>query len=394
MTTITAERAAPKPESVRIAEILDRLDAQAVGGGTNATPAGERRKPYRRAKPLATVDHPAGGTARLVAHSRLLWSEGMVLLTAGFIYPGSIFVGSLVSTDGEAMGVRGRVADCRHVEGHYHELEVKFSSRIDVSMFVEAPSDGMGGTAACELPNLQGHVLYLDDSEIDARLLAHYVKGSDIQLKHVRTAGEALEQLRGGMYDIFITDLNLGGGTDSIPVVTAARAAGFTGPILALTAETSQSKLAALTAAGIDQLLAKPYQRAALLGVMVKLHQMAGAIGPGEVLYSALADQPEMEDLLLPYVSDVATLCKDMQKAIAADDFPTVRNYCLNLHGSAASYGFPSVGAGAQEAVRALDGSMSVAESRPKLQTLLLMCAKLGVRKSVAPPKPDGERLV
>ena len=319
----------------------------------------------------------------------------MVLLTAGFVYPGSIFVGSLVSTDGESMGVRGRVADCRHIEGHYHELEVKFSSRIDVSMFVEAPSDGMGGTAACELPNLQGHVLYLDDSEIDARLLAHYIKGSDIQLKHVRTAGEALEQLRGGMYDIFITDLNLGGGTDSIPVVTAARAAGFTGPILALTAETSQSKLAALTAAGIDQLLAKPYQRTALLGVMVKLHQMAGAIGPGEVLYSTLGRPAGDGGPAAPLRLGRGHALQGHAEGDRGRRLPHRPQLLPQPTRVGRQLWVPlRPGAGAQDAVRALDGSLSVAESRPKLQTLLLMCAKLGVRRSAGPSKPDGERLV
>jgi CheY-like chemotaxis protein len=385
----TAERAAPKPDSVRIGEILDRLDASA-----SKTPSGERRKPYRRGKPLATIDHPAGGTARLVAHSRLLWSEGMVLLSAGFTYPGSMFTGTLVSSDGESMGVRGRVVDCRHVEGVYHELEVKFSSRVDVSMFVEPPTDAMGGVTSIDLPNLQGKVLYLDDSEVDARLMAHYLKGSGIELTCVRNPAEALEKLGGGLFDILVTDLNLGGGHDGLPVVAQARAAGFTGPVAVLTAETSQSKLAAVKAAGVDQIVAKPYQRNTLVQAMVKLHQQSGAIGSGEVVYSTLSDQPDIEELLTAYVSDVRKMVQDVQRAIAADDFNAVRDYCLNLRGSATGYGFPPVGTAAEDALRALDGSLSVAESRPKLRTLLLICGQLGVRKKAPPPKPEAERMV
>ena len=387
----TAERAAPKPDSVRIGEILDRLDAQA-SEPSNAT--AERRKHYRRAKPSATIDHPAGGTARLVAHSRLLWSEGMVLLSAGFTYPGSIFTGTLVSSDGESMGVRGRVVDCRHVEGVYHEVEVKFSSRVDVSMFVDAPSNPGGGSAAIDLPNLQGRVLYLDDSEVDARLLGHYLKGSNIKLKSVRTAAEALAQLRAELYDIFVSDLNLDGGTDGLPVVASARADGFTGPIAVLTAETSPAKVAAVRAAGIDHVLSKPYQRNSLIQMMVTLHQLAGAVGSGEVVYSTLSDQPETEELLAAYVADVRKATQELQKATVSGDFAAVRGHCLSLRGSAPGYGFPSLGAAAEEAVEALDATLSVAHARPKLRTLLLMCDQLGIRKAAAPAKPDAERLV
>jgi HPt (histidine-containing phosphotransfer) domain-containing protein len=126
----------------------------------------------------------------------------------------------------------------------------------------------------------------------------------------------------------------------------------------------------------------------------VTLHQQAGPVGAGEVVYSTLSGQPETEELLAAYVADVRKTTQELQKAALAGDFAAVRDHCLSLRGSAPGYGFPSLVAAAEEAVQAPDATLSVSHARPKLRTLLLICGQLGIRKAAAPAKPDVERLV
>jgi CheY-like chemotaxis protein len=377
--------AVAKPAASKIDEILDRLDAAGAGSSGDRN---QRRWSYRRSNTLASFEHPGGGITRVSTNTRSLWCEGMSLICAGFVYSGSVFKSNLKSKDGESMSVIGSVATCKHIEGVFHEIEVKFNQRIDPHLFIDSARNSNGELSApIDLPSLRGKVLHLDDSEADAKLLVHYLRGSGIELKSFRKAEDALAALRTADFDIFLCDLNLGGGSDGIPVVKAARDSGFCGPIVVMSAETNVSKLAAMKAAGAEHQLSKPYQRNALIQMMVKMHQQVGAIVDGEVLYSTLGEEPETDELLATYVSSTQQTVKDMQAPILARDVAAVREYCLNIHGSASGYGFIPLGVAAEEAIRALDSTMSVDESKPQIRRLILLCGQLGLRRSPSADK-------
>jgi CheY-like chemotaxis protein len=272
------------------------------------------------------VEHPAGGIARVIAHARLLRSDGIIVLSGGFSYPGSSFTATLTSKEGDSLSVRGTVVACRHVEGIYHELKIKFGQRIDPHLFIEPAQSGSDEeVATVDLSNLRGKVLHLDDSDADGRLLAHFLRGSGIELKSVLTSEEALAHLGSAMVDIFLCDLNLGAGKDALPVVESATKAGFCGPTVILTAENNPTKLAAVKAAGIEFILPKPYQKNALVQLMIKLHQQVGAISSGQAIYSTLSDQADADEMLAAYVPSIQTLAQDLQKKMIARDLAGVR---------------------------------------------------------------------
>jgi len=385
----------PKTGPSKIEEILDRLNA-AEYNSKIVMHRNQRRWNYRRLNTQASFEHPGGGVTRIMTTTRTLWFEGMTLLCAGFVHSGSIFKANLKSNDGESMAVMGTVVNCKHIEGVFHEIEVKFNQHIDPNLFIDATqSNNVASAEMVDLSTLRGKVLHLDDSEADARLLVHYLRGSGIELKSVRKAEEALQSLFVTDFDIFLCDLNLGGGTDGITAVKSARENGFCGPIVVMSAETNVSKLAAMKAAGAEHVLAKPYQKNALIQMMVKIHQQVGAIVDGEVLYSTLSDEPETDELLAGYVASTQKTVRDMQKSILARDLSAVREYCLNIHGSASGYGFIPLGLAAEEAIRALDSTMSVDEARPQIRRLTLLCGQLGLRRnSSADKKSDGDRLI
>ncbi len=377
----TEKSSAAKTAVSKIEEILNRLDQ--APGSTAPVDRQARRWNYRRSNVPATIEHPAGGATKLTTQTRLLWADGMAVICSAFIYTGSTFRSTLTSNGTDSVAMTGTVVGCRHIDGVYHEVEIKFKQRIDPHLFIDpAKTTGADGSTPVDLPNLNGKILYLDDSESDARLLKHYLRGSAIELTSVKTAAEALTALKTAVYDIFLCDINLGGGSDGVPVVTAARADGFAGPIVILTAETNNTKLAQMKTAGAEHLLPKPYQRNTLIQLMVKMHQQVGAITDGEILYSTLPEEPETDDLLSSYVDSVKVIADGLVKGMVSKDMTTVRELCLNLRGSAAGYGFVSLGTCAGDAVRAIDSTMSVDESRPQLRRLALMCGQLGLRRT------------
>ncbi|HEY0010044.1 MAG TPA: response regulator [Tepidisphaeraceae bacterium] len=374
---------ASKAASNKVEEIQDRLDAQADG---KASANRERRWPYRRPNINLTVEHPGGGIAKVAAYSRSLWCEGISVLCTGFSYPGSSSMIVLTSKDGGSMSVRGNIVSCRYVEGQFHEVEMKFNQRIDPHLFIEPANGATGETAApVELQNLRARILHLDDSEADSRLLAYHLRGSGMEFKSVRTTDEALQSLREQVFDIFLSDLNLGKGIDVIPAVRVAREQEFNGPIIILTAETNPAKLAAVEAAGADQIISKPYQPTALVQTLVKLHEQVGALTIGEVIYSTLGDQPEIDELLATYVASVQQIVADLQKAVVARDLTAVRELCLNIKGTAPGYGFAPLGTAAAAAITALDASNAVNGAKPQLRALTLLSGQLALRRNPAP---------
>jgi CheY-like chemotaxis protein len=379
-------------DEAHIRDLLERLDRQDrdLPGSTAAAAAtsdsanrGERRWSYARSGINVSIEHPGGGTTRIASHSRCIWGGGIAVLVAAFSYPKSLCTVTLISKDGDLMSCNGVVSACRHVDGALHELEIKFSKRIDPQLFFETP-DGSSKNAGepLNLAMLRGKVLYLDDSELDQRLMAHHLRGSKIDLKFARTPSEALDLLRQGTIDIFFCDFHLGNGVAGTDVVRSARSAGFAGPIVTLTAESSGEKLSSVKAAGSDHVLNKPYQKDGLIELMAKLHQQVGAASSDELIYSSLEDQQEMAELLGGFIASAKDFPDRLQSAITAQDLDSARQLCLGIKGSSIGYGFAALGTAAEEALRTLDGTMSVDESKPKLRALMLMCGRLAIRKA------------
>ena len=371
--------------------LLDRLDGHLKGA-----PVGEegRHLRYRRSDLVLAISHPGGGNKRVAAHSYSLWCEGIGVLHSGFAYPGSSCAIALPTTSRSVHQLMGRVSSCRHVEDTWHSTDIKFTHRVDPHMFIDrAQKSASNNENDVEISNLCGRLLYLDDSEIDHLLMAHYLGGSGVELISMKAEDEAIECLRSSMIDIFLCDLNLGGTHSGVEVVRRAREIGFTGPIAVVSAETSPAKLALAKSAGAEHQLGKPYQRPVLIELLTKLHREAGAIVSGGVIYSALDDQADMEALLKAFVTEAKLLAERIQQGIRSQDFEGARQLCLNIKGSAAGYGFARLGLAAEEAIRGLDSTMSLEETRAPLRMLTLTCSRIGVRKAAKQSTGGGEKL-
>ncbi|MCW3061653.1 MAG: sensor histidine kinase/response regulator, partial [Capsulimonas sp.] len=295
---------ASKSVDPKVVEILDRLDLKTQDSST-FTISGAWR--YRQPNMSLSIEHAAGGIARTACQARLLWRDGIALLSSSFSYAGSACTLLLVSNEGDLMSIRGAIEACRHVQGNYHELKIKFTHSIEPQMFIENNSKGENGNGVSHLDpsHLRANIVHLDDSEADARLLTHHLRDSGITLRSCRTPADALAALKDiEMADIFLCDLNLGNGKDSIPVIRDARSGGFTGPIVLLTAEHQPGKLESAKQAGVDVVLAKPFTREALMNVIVRLHHQVGAIA-GDTLYSTMSEHPDVADLVGSYVTEM-----------------------------------------------------------------------------------------
>jgi CheY-like chemotaxis protein len=366
-------------------EFLDKLDRSASAerasrGVHKNNQRKDTRWAYRQSDIAVTVEHPAGGVSRLLLMSRNLSAGGIAFLHSGFLYPNSRCQVMLPRLDGQPHTAVGNVVTCRHVQGLIHEVCIKFDRRIEPTQFVPSPETaGTDAPDSVEMPELHGRVLVVDDSEMDRTLLLHHLKLAGVHLTSVSTSGAALDTVKRDVVEIVICELNLDG-LDGVEFIAKLREAEFKGPVVVITAETSDERLAAAKTAGAAHVIAKPYNPEELFTVMVELHQQIGAVISQAAIYSTADEQPGMTELISQYLEQAKKAARKLEKITGDEGLTELRQVCLSLKGSAAGYGFASVGTLAADVIKALDASRDVRSVSSQVRTLCMMCDRLRLR--------------
>lgn len=367
-------------------ELLDRLDRveqlqlYAEGG-----PGLEDRVRFRHTEVALTVEHPGGGLGRFVVCARKIGKRGMSFLHGGFLHFGTRCSLALPTQWGGSETARGIVCDCHHIIGSVHDVNVSFDQEIDPRQFV-ADDDFPQVTAKLIDPaELVGHVLLLDDQKVECDLLAHFLGATKISLVTFTEPGPAIDEIKRRAFDLVLCDLDLDT-MSGVDVVKTMRTAGFSGPIIVLTGETNPARLHAPEEAGANAVVKKPYDQNRILGVLFEWLNGENAANNGQPIYSDLANTFDSSDLIATYLSHVAQIVHEMNKYIAEDNFATVRQLCLTLRETGASYGFEPVSETALAALTALDSSSSIAESLDELQQLKAVSKRI----QAGHPPPEG----
>jgi len=371
------------PHETRILDRLDLLEKESESAGSTFSRR-DRRWPWRRGGLVVSIEQPGGSISLIKVSTRNLSCEGISFLVNRFVYVKSSVSVALPRADGKVQNVTGVITHCAHVEGTMHLAGVKYDKRINPQQFIALPAapKGSATSAAAGVEGMRGRVLYLDDSDMDQKLMVHILRGTGIELIGVKTGEAMLAAVKESTFDLVLADLNLGSGKDSVETIRQARANGFTAPIIVLTADAGGPKLAAARDAGAGQTLTKPCPRETLLQVIsTLLHRRAGG-GSGKI-YSALENQPGMAELIEDYIHNAVRI----STAQAAGEFETVREHCLNIKGSAGGYGFALLTRAAEEALSILDATMSVDEAKDAIKRLCSMCNCLGIRQPASPHK-------
>lgn len=342
---------------------------------------GERRMAYRRFIEIL-VEHPGGGAVRTRAYGRNVCAAGLACMVGSYFHRGSSVTLMLPRQDGSSEVVGGRVTGCRHVRGSIHEMSIRFERRIEPLLLM---IDKLGRSArtgdTLELSDLRGRLLLVEDSVMDSELFKHQIRLSGIETTVVESYAEALAASAGSMYDMVFTDLHIGGEKDGVDLITHIRERGYSGPIVLVTAEISGVHLSRIKKGDIEATLTKPYQSRDLTDLLIRLHRRVGAFSTADMLYSNVADQPGMHEVLERYVTWAKARAGEIENAVHQKDLAMVRQLALAIKGSATTVGFGTLTEVASEAIRTMDSSMSLEEARPHLRMLGLMCQKLAARK-------------
>ena len=146
--------------------------------------------------------------------------------------------------------------------------------RVTIAVDGPALADRDGELASARPIALRGRVLLAEDGQDNRALIVRILERAGL---HVEVAANGLEAatmaigalLSGTPYDVVLMDMQMPELTGD-EAVRALRADGYTGPIVALTAQALAGDREACLAAGCDDYATKPIERAALLGLLAR----------------------------------------------------------------------------------------------------------------------------
>jgi len=128
--------------------------------------------------------------------------------------------------------------------------------------------------AAQPLPSLAGRILFAEDGPDNQRLIGFVLKKAGAEVTLVDNGAEACcaaldAQAAGRPFDLILMDMQMPV-LDGCEATRRLRAAGYAGPIVALTANAMDGAEESCRAAGCDDYTVKPIDRARLLAMMAK----------------------------------------------------------------------------------------------------------------------------
>ncbi len=335
---------------------------------------------------MTLQSHGVSETHTWLTLSRNISGSGISLLHCGFVYPNTPCKLAMPTLWGETEKIDARVQRCRLVQGRVHELGIEFEHPVDTRCFVTHPTSAIIQEPESVECLAQGTVLLLDDQEPEHMLFKHHLRNSQMSVLGARTSEEALRLITATPVDLFVCDLMLSPEDSSgLEAMRLAREAGYTGPILIMTAHASAEDVRTAKEHGICGVLLKPYTRGKLFTV---LNQHLGCASdsvsddvepePAGPIFSTLeAEEADSEDLLSTYIADVQERLNSSLSDDCAGDLDALRQLCQNFWESGAGFGYLPLSIAARDAQRALDSTASVEESRPALLKLREVASRL-----------------
>ena len=191
------------------------------------------------------------------------------------------------------------------------------------------------------MPQLRGRVLLAEDGMDNQRLISLRLRHAGVSVIIAENGRAALERLASERFDLVLMDLQMPE-MDGFSAVARLRRDGCKLPVVALTARAGSADREKCLAAGFDDFLTKPIDKAKLWNCLGRyLPASAGAIAPA--LVSTLAEDPEVKDLLRDFINMLPGKVEQFHALLKRRDPQALRQFAHQINGAAGGYGFPEI---------------------------------------------------
>lgn len=357
---------------IAAAEACDQNARHQPGGAIPIAP--ESSVSYCSSGVTMCIEHPGGGTAEATVCVRRLWCEGAAVIHMGFLHADTRCEIVLETTDQIIERIPARVRLCRLISRNAHDIELAFDKPIDLEHFVR--NAGLVASAAPQrkVPqSICGRAVCLCSTSAEGSLLRYHLGATRLEIETFEDPGQAIDHIKRELTDLFICEMDI----ESMPgeeIIKAIRQTGYDIAILALTADTR--RVDAAREAGAAMVLTKPYDAKSLLAA-VQAVAVTGAkreLGP---VQSTLAGDKDVAGAITSYVEHVGQVLRAMRDDMARDDLVAMRAHVIQLRGGGQTFGFAALTEAAAAALKTLDATFSIEESRGAMEGLIATAKRL-----------------
>ena len=280
------------------------------------------------------------------------------------------------------------------------------------------PAGDLGGVAMLERPaevleeravapwhpvsaKLAGfRILVAEDGFDNRELIRLMLHKAGAEVEVAENGRLAVEKAQSGSFHLVLMDMNMPE-MDGYQATRVLRERGFRKPIVALTANAMSADRERCLAAGCDDYLAKPIDRAQLL------HWISAHVGPvpaegserplpdpetsggaKEIVVSQYASDPDMAAILAGFVERLPGQVDAMRRLLACQAYEELQRLAHKLKGSGGSYGYPSL----TEASRTLEAAAKAGDEEAAaaaIHRIAELCA--AIQEGHAAPVLDAE---
>ncbi len=198
-------------------------------------------------------------------------------------------------------------------------------------------------------------VLLAEDGEDNQRLISTLLRKAGAEVAVAANGVFAVANAMSAKFDVVLMDMQMPE-MDGYEATASLRRQGYEGPILALTAHAMASDRERCMAAGCDDYLSKPIDRAHLVSTIAKHGGVAveaedaqseassAALSEDEnVMVCELGDDCDVAEVIDLFVAGLGVKVQSMREALKNNCFGDVGNTAHQLKGAGGTFGYPKI---------------------------------------------------
>ncbi|MCF2947639.1 ATP-binding protein [Paraglaciecola aquimarina] len=237
-----------------------------------------------------------------------------------------------------------------------------------------------------EVPDLDAHILCVDDNEDNRQLVAYLVNKTGAKLSLAESGKQAIELVQNHQFDLVLMDMQMPE-MDGIQTTKLLLEQGLSAPIVMLTANVDTKSKNTMLAAGVKQHFAKPIHTQSFyhlldsyLGHAAQREEVVDEVeedvNEAEFEQGAVTNSSEFDQLIENYRNSFADKLSLIQQALQQEDWSEISRMMHNLKGSAGSYGFQVLSNLAKRVEDRIEQE-KIAEAKKYLADLILCMQQL-----------------
>lgn len=350
--------------SRQLEDVLDLLEQQAGSTG-DAVGRIDARWPFRHTSLHVNIQQPGGSTSAVQMACRNLSRTGAGLLHSAFAYPGTKCTIKLPHPQDGDMTVSGEIVRCQHRGGVLHEIGVRFDREIDLRCFVRPdPMREWFTVEHIDPAALVGTVLYVEPSNLDAQVVKHYLRETQVRLRVCDKVERAVEIAREGV-DLVVSEFRIDEMTCE-DLVTLLRAENVLTPIVLCSADRGGHVTELVDGRRAQAYLGKPISQDKLIQALAEFLTSETQGG---------ADMPDLDRSLVKAMKPELIRCaKAIERAVERDQPMEVLSTCMQLQSAAPTIGLADLCTDLSTLVEQLSVSMSVDDVRETVTRVVKRC--------------------